>query len=88
MSWHDNPHESIEHFEEWSNELAGLIPDGDESKYSNPEGAQEAIVSDCFRAYREQLDAIRKLADDLRIGDSADRYTAKKIDKILGRDDD
>lgn len=36
---------------EWSNELASLIPEGDESRYSNPEGAQESIILDCLRAY-------------------------------------
>ncbi|GEP38849.1 hypothetical protein NPS01_25120 [Nocardioides psychrotolerans] len=38
-------------WEDWSSELAGLIPEGDESKYSNPEGAQEQIVLDVLKAY-------------------------------------
>jgi hypothetical protein len=47
---------------EWSNELASLIPEGDESKYSNPEGAQEAILYDVFQAWaKERRKLTRKL---------------------------
>lgn len=38
-------------WEDWSNDLATLIPEGDASRYSNPEGAQEGIIEDCLRAY-------------------------------------
>ena len=38
-------------WEDWSNDLATLIPEDDVSAYSNPEGAQEGIISDCLAAY-------------------------------------
>lgn len=41
-------------WEDWSNELAGLIHEDDESIYSNPEGAQESIILDVFRVYSER----------------------------------
>lgn len=49
----------------WSNSLADLIPDGDESKFSNPEGAQESIVLECLTAYVAQRAAIQALRDRL-----------------------
>ena len=42
-------------WENWSNELATLIHDGDESTYSNPEGSQESIILDVFRVYSERF---------------------------------
>lgn len=38
-------------WEDWSNDLAVLIPEDDVSRYSNPEGAQEGIISDLLAAY-------------------------------------
>lgn len=45
---------SVKEWEEWSNSLAELIPEGDESKYSNPEAAQESIIQDVLGAYVEE----------------------------------
>jgi hypothetical protein len=58
---------------EFALDLASLIPDGDESRYSNPEGAQESIIYDCLTAYvaraeqaaadRARIEAVLALAD-------------------------
>jgi len=47
-------------WEDWSNDLALLIPEDDAAEYSNPEGAQEGIIEDCLRAYVDALDEARK----------------------------
>jgi len=55
---------------EWSNELSELIDDGDESTYSNPDGAQESVILDCFRAYKaERDDALARLAEVRALAD-------------------
>lgn len=70
----DNPSGfwSQREWEDWSNTLSELIPEGEEASYSNPEGAQEAIIEDCFRAYKTERDAalaalarVEALADEL-----------------------
>lgn len=53
-------------FQEWSNELAGIVDDGDESTYSNPEAAQEAILLDVFRAYKQERDQARAAIERVR----------------------
>lgn len=61
-------------WEDWSNDLAGLILEGDEAKYSNPEGAQEGIIEDCLRAYST---AEARFADLMaRVGALADEFQA------------
>lgn len=45
---------TTEEWADWSDRLAELIPEGDESRLSNPEAAQESIIEDCLRAYVEQ----------------------------------
>lgn len=62
-AWGDNPSgfRSQREWEDWSNTLASLIPDGHEGEYSNPEGAQEGIVEDCLRTYVRQLKAVGEL---------------------------
>lgn len=52
-----------EFHDEWIEQLCALIPEGDESRFSNPEGAAEAIILDCFRVYAARPDAAT-LADD------------------------
>jgi hypothetical protein len=44
-------------WEDWSNELAALIPDDDVR--GNPEGAQESIILDTLRGWHEELTEAR-----------------------------
>jgi hypothetical protein len=81
---------------EWSNDLASLIPEGDEARYSNPEGAQESIIYDCLAAYvahaeqaaadRERVEAV--VADLWRVspcgcGHRADLHTMGAMDAAV-----
>lgn len=61
-------------WEDWSNTLAGLIPDGDEGEYSNPEGSQEGIIEDCLRTYTRQLAAVRAYEPCQGAGERRDRH--------------
>lgn len=54
---------ALHEWEDWSNELAALIPDGDESRYSDPEAAQEAIIEDCLRVYQHDSAVVRGYVD-------------------------
>lgn len=56
---------SQEQWAEWSNELAHLIPEDDMSAYSNPDGAQESIITDVLRAYAsERVSIWTEVADE------------------------
>jgi hypothetical protein len=75
-------------WQEWSNELALLIPEDDVCDYANPEGAQESIIEACLRAYiRERGEAARQaraevvarveaLVDQWPVGDNGQDYRA------------
>jgi len=51
-----------EEWENWSNELSELIDEDDDGRYSNPEGAQEQIILDCFRAYIKRMHDAEEVA--------------------------
>lgn len=69
-------------WEDWSNTLASLIPDGDEGEYSNPEGSQEGIIEDCLRTYVRQLKAVHELLAEW--DDAADgSYIASRLSDAL-----
>lgn len=50
---------SREAYDNFIEKLSALIPEGDEATYSNPEGAVESIIVDCFTAYRARLDSVQ-----------------------------
>lgn len=58
--------EEAEYLRQWSNDLAALVPEGDEATYSDPEGAQESILRDVFTAYARERDTFRQALEDVR----------------------
>lgn len=58
--------EEAEYLRQWSNDLAALVPEGDEATYSDPEGAQESILLDVFTAYARERDALKARLDAVR----------------------
>jgi hypothetical protein len=82
---------SQDEWAEWSNALAVLIPEDDVSRYSNPEGAQEGIISDCLAAYVDERTpaepgGLRQAIEVEWENGNLDRGAADRLLAVLGGD--